>query len=225
MSRAPAATTTATSATAATTGSRSPGSPNVAAGSAFTGWDEHGLSQDPLFDAAGAPYRPGLGSPVIDRGAPPPLPPDRRGIPRPLDGDANGSAQSDIGAYEVVNPLADSDADALVDTNELAIGTDPTLADTDGDGMRDGAEVRAGTDPRDAGSAFRIVEIAPTDSSNRLELRWTSATARTYRLFESSNLLSDFSCVASNIPAHPPANTFTNETGGKVYMYYRIGVE
>ena len=37
-------------------------------------------------------------------------------------------------------PTVDSDADALVDSAEKALGTDPTNPDTDGDGYRDGIE-------------------------------------------------------------------------------------
>lgn len=44
------------------------------------------------------------------------------------------------------------DNDALVNSNELACGTDPTNDDTDGDTATDGEEVQAGSDPLDAAS-------------------------------------------------------------------------
>lgn len=47
----------------------------------------------------------------------------------------------------IVNFGVDSDEDGLVDTDELAIGTDPFVADTDGDGLLDGFEVENGFDP------------------------------------------------------------------------------
>ena len=46
----------------------------------------------------------------------------------------------------------DSDNDRLADTDEAAVGTDPTTPDADGDGYYDGDEVNLGTDPLDATS-------------------------------------------------------------------------
>ena len=40
---------------------------------------------------------------------------DLAGVPRPLDGDADGVALSDLGAFEVVHPTADTDGDDLPD--------------------------------------------------------------------------------------------------------------
>ncbi len=44
----------------------------------------------------------------------------------------------------------DSDGDGLVNSDEIAIGTDPDNPDTDGDGLTDGEEVELGTDPLQA---------------------------------------------------------------------------
>lgn len=47
-----------------------------------------------------------------------------------------------------INAAADEDSDGLLDSRELAEGTDPKNPDTDGDGLFDGEEVAAfGTDP------------------------------------------------------------------------------
>jgi hypothetical protein len=43
----------------------------------------------------------------------------------------------------------DSDADGLLDQDEIVYGTDPQLIDSDGDGYTDGAEVHFGSSPTD----------------------------------------------------------------------------
>jgi hypothetical protein len=55
-------------------------------------------------------------------------PPDRDGVARPLDGNNDGIAALDIGAFEFVHPLADTDRDGVADSSELIAGTDPTNA-------------------------------------------------------------------------------------------------
>ncbi|MFC1451987.1 choice-of-anchor Q domain-containing protein [Verrucomicrobiota bacterium] len=67
---------------------------------------------------------------------------DLQGIPRPLDGNDDGQARWDIGAYEFVHPSADTDGDQLGDLDEInAYGTDPTNTDTDQDALSDYNEV------------------------------------------------------------------------------------
>ncbi len=48
---------------------------------------------------------------------------DLDGTPRPLDGDANGSAIPDMGAYEYLNAVADSDGDSVTDGDEQIADT------------------------------------------------------------------------------------------------------
>jgi len=44
----------------------------------------------------------------------------------------------------------DSDADGIMDDEEVALGTDPTVEDSDGDTYLDGDEIASYTDPLDA---------------------------------------------------------------------------
>jgi hypothetical protein len=48
------------------------------------------------------------------------------------------------------DPDVDSDGDGLLDSEELALGTDPDATDSDGDGTDDGDEVAENTSPTDA---------------------------------------------------------------------------
>ncbi|MGI8787428.1 MAG: choice-of-anchor Q domain-containing protein [Pyrinomonadaceae bacterium] len=112
-----------------------------------------------------------LGSPAIDAGDPTTFPAtDQRGITRPQDGDGNGSARSDIGAYErrqtdyTLSAFADFDGDGRSDISVFRpstgiwyvqqstagftgvsfgqIGDLITPADFDGDGKTDVAVFR-----------------------------------------------------------------------------------
>ncbi len=59
------------------------------------------------------------------------------------------AASNNVGHLTGIIPLqeVDSDLDGLLDSQELALGTDPMLFDSDGDGLGDGWEVARGLDP------------------------------------------------------------------------------
>jgi len=63
---------------------------------------------------------------------------------------ASGEATGE--ATTLAATAGDSDGDRLSDTDEAAIGTDPSTPDTDGDGYYDGDEAALGSDPFDPAS-------------------------------------------------------------------------
>lgn len=105
---------------------------------------------------------------------------DIDGTPRPLDGNADGIAIPDIGAFEYFNPAGDSDGDGLTDGFESdTLGTSIVKANTDGDSFSDYEEFVADTDPLNSNEWFRITAaegrtVSFHSSSNRVyTLLWS----------------------------------------------------
>ncbi len=151
------------------------------------------LTADPRFvDVRGRDFRLAAQSPCIDRAAAAwATGRDLDGLPRPLDGDANGSVAADLGAHECLNPVSDSDADGLLDAAELNVwGTDPRRGDSDGDSAPDGNEVGAGTDPLNAQDWFRILAVGVETNATGVVVDWSAVPGRFYRVFGTTNLVS-----------------------------------
>ena len=97
--------------------------------------------------------------------------------------------------------------------------------DPDGDGMSNFAEYRAGTDPTKRDSVFEFIDIKPNPSSG-IDIRWSSASGKTYSVERSEDLGSNFDVLQSNIVATPGTNTLRDATAtGTGPYYYRLTVE
>jgi hypothetical protein len=130
----------------------------VEPGAAFV--DRNLLITDPAAHFRDYPRRDlrlKAGSAAIDSGSAENAPlTDAGGVPRPLDGDHDGTAHWDVGAHEFGHPSADADGDRMSDADEVLAGTSPKNAE-------DRLELRVGL-----------------GESDQVELRWNSALGRSY---------------------------------------------
>ena len=98
------------------------------------------------------------------------------------------------------------------------------MADIDRDGLLTWQEYVAGTNPTNAASNLRITGGSATVQG--MVIRWSSASNKFYSLSQTTNLMEAFAAIAgaTNLPATPPENVYTNDvpTGG--ISFYRIGV-
>ena len=180
-------------------------------------------TNDPSF-AAG--YGLLFGSPAIDAGGSADDPGiDLAGVERPLDGNLDGVAVPDMGAFEYVHPLADTDGDGLLDTNEIDIGTSPILVDTDGDRMEDGDEVFADTAPTDSNSFFRVIQLRRPDSAS---VTFSCTNSRLYSLQSATNLVDGEWLMVdgqTNRWGDAGGSLMLTDTNEAVLKAYRVGVQ
>ncbi len=125
--------------------------------------------------------------------------------------------------------MVDTDGNGLPDWWELEYfghltGTDPN-ADPDHDGMNNLAEWIAGTNPTNAASCLRASVVSATNS-NDVVVNWSSVAGKNYWLERSTNLLTGFSAISTNIIATAPTNTATDTAilPGNA-RFYRVGVQ
>lgn len=130
---------------------------------------------------------------------------------RPLDGDDSGLAVSDLGAYELMNPLADSDWDQMPDGWEQQyygspFGCPRPLDDDDEDGDLNRAEALADTNPLDANDWFRLADL--TQSNATRAVWFASSSNRVYTLQISSNANPEATWITCPPTNHPGNGTW-----------------
>jgi hypothetical protein len=163
------------------------------------------ISGNPLFaDVDGEDFRLTAVSPCVDAGTNRPGPVvDLAGVPRPLDGNDDGSPREDIGAHEFAY----------------------SQADTDGDGMGDAAEVTAGTSPVDDEDYLRIAGVS---AGHPFSLFWKTVEDRRYTVQTTTNLATPWTNVSDGAFTDMPGTGswvfYTNGAYAGTPRFYRIGV-
>jgi hypothetical protein len=200
-------------------------------------WGPGNINANPLF-TAGVRLQPN--SPCIDAGTnalllmssnwTASITNDYDGTPRPLDGNGDGQARFDIGAYEVLLPSADSNGDGIPDgwTQRHGLNpTDPAVAagNPDNDPHTTYQEWIADTDPTDALSFFRIESIS---NQPPVSVRVPSSASRRYTLLASPGLTEANSFVPvpgrTNIAGTGGVLTLTDTNAAPV-RFYRVEVK
>jgi hypothetical protein len=200
-------------------------------------WGPGNISLDPRFTAG---VRLQANSPCIDAGTnalllissnwTASITNDYDGLPRPLDGNGDGQARFDIGAYEVILASADSNGDGIPDgwTHRYGLNpTDPTVAagNPDNDPHTTLQEWIADTDPTNALSYFRIEAISNLPP---VAVQFVSSASRQYSLLSSSGLTeaTTFNPVPgqTNIAGNGGILTLT-DTNAAAALFYRVGVK
>lgn len=147
---------------------------------------------DPNFsDGESRDYRLNAGSSCIDAANGSTTSDDFLGHPRPLDGNSDGIVEPDIGAYERIDPYADTDSDSIRDYWEIEQGLNATqddaALDPDKDGLSNLEEWFYDSAPRVRTPPFAMQAIAESDHRWRFTL--PSSSRRLYTLFRATDLI------------------------------------
>jgi hypothetical protein len=200
-------------------------------------WGAGNISVDPRFTNG---VRLSANSPCIDAGTnalrlmssnwTASITNDYDGLPRPLDGNGDGLARFDIGAYEVILASADSNGDGIPDgwTHRYGLNpTDPSVAagNPDNDPHTTLQEWIADTDPTNALSYFRIEAISNLPP---VSVRVPSSASRRYTLFASPGLADTNTFVPvpgqTNVAGNGGPLTLT-DTNAASAQFYRMEVK
>jgi len=155
---------------------------------------------------------------------------DLDGLPRPLDGNGDGLARFDIGAYEVILASADSNGDGIPDGWTQRYGLNPTdpgvaAGNPDNDPHTTHQEWIADTDPTNALSYFRLLGLSQLSPA---VVQFFSSSNRQYTLYQTASpvLSNAFIAVAgqTNVPGTGSVQSLTDTNGGPA-GFYRVGVK
>jgi hypothetical protein len=185
------------------------------------------ITNNPLFvDAAGGDYRVQPGSPAIDAGIFYPWTAnDKNGVARPLDGDGDGVAGYDIGAYEVFIPGVDTDRDGLTDQEEIeTYRINPVLVDTDGDRQHDRQELLCRTDPGNADDYFAVKRMRQEQQGRLFALQWMSSTDCLYTVYRTDSLTGEWTLIPdwAKMPGTGGMMSYTAMHQDEQGMFYRV---
>jgi hypothetical protein len=146
---------------------------------------------------------------------------DLLGVPRPLDGNGDGTARCDMGCYEFVSQAGDSDGDGVTDWRELnELGSLPRLRDSDGDGQNDYEEFIAGTSASDPDDSFQVNNSPAQDETGWI-LSWVGASGRLYDVMVSTNLCGSWSGAeqGTDLPGIQGLMTYTARINSAMGIY------
>ncbi len=146
------------------------------------------ITNDPLFDTE---FELPQVSPCVDKGTNTLVQgkTDLIGTPRILDSGAYATTLVDMGCYEYLNTLADSDRDGMLDGWELDNSLSPvdaldSILSADSDPASNFEEYIADTDPNDSNSYFTVLAI----SNDPFRVYFKTSQYRSYGLFSCTNL-------------------------------------
>lgn len=153
---------------------------------------------------------------------------DHDAVPRPLDGDGDGAAAFDVGAFEHLLATADSNGDGIPDGWTWQHGLNPAAPDVgtanpDGDPHTTFEEWVADTDPADALSFFRIESVAAGPPAT---VSFSGSSNRLYTLIHAPDFNTAWTRVAGQIDV-PGNGTTTSlaDTNALGKKFYRVEVK
>jgi len=115
----------------------------------------------------------------------------------------------------------DADNDGLLNTNELAIGTNPRKEDSDGDGMSDPNELIAGTSPTNSASSFRADFSGVGDGQ---EIIWYGVAGRYYQLEYTEDLREPWTPIDYSVHTGMDALLSQQDVEVSSSRFYRVRV-
>ena len=146
---------------------------------------------------------------------------------RPLDGDADGAAITDVGAYESFNAAGDTDGDGMPDGWEVehafSITNADGAADQDRDGFRNYAEYVAGTDPTNTLDYLRISAIE--GDGGTVQLFWPTVSNRVYSVLQGPTAPDSTSSNMYQVGGTGGTQSYSNENTASSPWFWRIEVE